>query len=219
MRSLLVVSAGLSQPSSSRRLADMLAEATRAKISARGEGTQIDVIEIRDLAFELATAMTDRTASTPELARAQECIAQADGLIAVTPVFQGSYSGLFKMFFDTLKPHALDDLPTIIAATAGSSRHSLILDYALRPLFNQLHANIVPTGVFQAAEDLGTPEGERIVTRIERSAIQLADQMVAPRDRVSGIAGELEGLGGRSTVRLAKENFIPLGKLLNGYGD
>lgn len=219
MRSLLVISAGLSQPSSSRRLADMLAEATRAKISARGEGTQIDVIEIRDLAFELATAMTDRTASTPELARAQECIAQADGLIAVTPVFQGSYSGLFKMFFDTLKPHALDDLPTIIAATAGSSRHSLILDYALRPLFNQLHANIVPTGVFQAAEDLGTPEGERIVTRIERSAIQLADQMVAPRDRVSGIDGELEGLGGHSTVRLAKENFIPLGKLLNGYGD
>lgn len=219
MRSLLVISAGLSQPSSSRRLADMLAEATRAKISARGEGTQIDVIEIRDLAFELATAMTDRTASTPELARAQECIAQADGLIAVTPVFQGSYSGLFKMFFDTLKPHALDDLPTIIAATAGSSRHSLILDYALRPLFNQLHANIVPTGVFQAAEDLGTPEGERIVTRIERSAIQLADQMVAPRDRVSGIAGEPEGLGGHSTVRLAKENFIPLGKLLNGYGD
>ena len=219
MRSLLVISAGLSQPSSSRRLADMLAEATRAKIAARGEGIQIDVIEIRDLAFELATAMTDRTASTPELTRAQEHVAQADGLIAVTPVFQGSYSGLFKMFFDTLAPHALDNLPTIIAATAGSSRHSLILDYALRPLFNQLHANIVPTGVFQAAEDLGTPEGERIVTRIERSAIQLADQMVAPRDRVSEIAGELEGLGGRSTVRLAKENFIPLGKLLNGYGD
>ncbi|TKW73482.1 MAG: oxidoreductase [Staphylococcus hominis] len=194
MRSLLVVSAGLSQPSSSRRLADMLAEATRAKISARGEGAEIDVIEVRDLAFE------------------------ADGLIAVTPVFQGSYSGLFKMFFDTLEPHALDNLPTIIAATAGSSRHALILDYALRPLFNQLHANVVPTGVFQATEDLGTPEGERIAARIERSAIQLADQIVAPQDRVPGIAGDLTGLGGRSTVRLAKENFIPLDKLLNGYG-
>ena len=68
MRSLLVVSAGLSQPSSSRRLADMLAEATRAKISARGEGAEIDVIEVRDLAFELATAMTDQTAQTPLLA-------------------------------------------------------------------------------------------------------------------------------------------------------
>ena len=218
MRSLLVITAGLSQPSSSRRLADMLAEATRAKISARGEGAQIDVIEVRDLAFELATAMTDQTAQTPLLARAKQQVADADGLIAVTPVFQGSYSGLFKMFFDTLEPHALDNLPTIIAATAGSSRHSLILDYALRPLFNQLHANIVPTGVFQAAEDLGTPEGERIASRIERSAIQLADQIVAPRDRVAGIAGDLTGLGGRSTARLAKENFIPLDKLLNGYG-
>lgn len=218
MRSLLVISAGLSQPSSSRRLADMLAEATRAKIAARGEGAEIDVIEVRDLAFELATAMTDQTAPTPLLARAKQQVADADGLIAVTPVFQGSYSGLFKMFFDTLEPHALDNLPTIIAATAGSSRHSLILDYALRPLFNQLHANIVPTGVFQAAEDLGTPEGERIASRIERSAIQLADQIVAPRDRVSGIAGDLNGLGGRSTIQLAKENFIPLDKLLNGYG-
>ena len=218
MRSLLVISAGLSQPSSSRRLADMLAEATRAKIAARGEGAEIDVIEVRDLAFELATAMTDQTAPTPLLARAKQQVADADGLITVTPVFQGSYSGLFKMFFDTLEPHALDNLPTIIAATAGSSRHSLILDYALRPLFNQLHANIVPTGVFQAAEDLGTPEGERIASRIERSAIQLADQIVAPRDRVSGIAGDLNGLGGRSTIQLAKENFIPLDKLLNGYG-
>ena len=152
------------------------------------------------------------------MARAKQQVADADGLIAVTPVFQGSYSGLFKMFFDTLEPHGLDNLPTIIAATAGSSRHALILDYALRPLFNQLHANIVPTGVFQAAEDLGTPEGERIASRIERSAIQLADQIVTPRDRVPGIAGDLTGLGGRSTVRLAKENFIPLDKLLNGYG-
>ncbi|WP_297551893.1 FMN reductase [uncultured Corynebacterium sp.] len=218
MRSLLVISAGLSQPSSSRRLADMLAEATRAKISARGEGVHIDVIEVRDLAFELATAMTDQTAHTPLLARAKQQVADADGLIAVTPVFQGSYSGLFKMFFDTLQPHALDNLPTIIAATAGSSRHALILDYALRPLFNLLHANIVPTGVFQAAEDLGTPEGERIAARIERSAIQLADQIVAPLDRVPGIAGDPTGLGGRSTIRLAKENFIPLDKLLNGYG-
>ena len=218
MRSLLVISAGLSQPSSSRRLADMLAEATRAKISARGEGVHIDVIEVRDLAFELATAMTDQTAQTPLLSRAKQQVADADGLIAVTPVFQGSYSGLFKMFFDTLQPHALDNLPTIIAATAGSSRHALILDYALRPLFNLLHANIVPTGVFQAAEDLGTPEGERIAARIERSAIQLADQIVTPRDRVPGIAGDPTGLGGRSTIRLAKENFIPLDKLLNGYG-
>ncbi|WP_293821111.1 FMN reductase [uncultured Corynebacterium sp.] len=218
MRSLLVISAGLSQPSSSRRLADMLAEATRAKISARGEGAQIDVIEIRDLAYELATAMTNRTAPTPLLTQAKQRVAEADGLVAVTPVFQGSYSGLFKMFFDTLEPHALDGLPTIIAATAGSSRHALILDYALRPLFNQLHASVVPTGVFQAAEDLGTPEGERFTARIERSAIQLADQMVTPRDRVAGIAGDFSGRGGRSTIRLSKENFIPLEKLLDGYG-
>ncbi|WKE57868.1 FMN reductase [Corynebacterium tuberculostearicum] len=217
MRSLLVISAGLSQPSSSRKLADRLAEATRAKTCARGEGTQVNVIEIRDLAGELATAMTDWSAQTPLLAKAKHLVAHADGLIAVTPVFQGSYSGLFKMFFDTLEPGALDGLPTIIAATAGSSRHSLILDYALRPLFNYLHASVVPTGVFQAAEDFGTPEGDRIAARIERSANQLADQIVAPRDRVTGIAEDFSNQGGRPATALSKDSFIPLEKLLNGY--
>lgn len=195
MRSLVVVTAGLSSPSSTRALGDALSAATASHVTARGEGVDVTVLELRELAAELAEAMTNWGTPTPALEAAQNAVARADGLIAVSPVFQGSYSGLFKMFFDTLQPHALNGLPTLIAATGGSSRHALVLDYALRPLLNYLHATVVPTGVFQATEDFGTAEGARNEQRIERAAGELADLMVRPLDRVSGLAGPLDSTG------------------------
>ena len=193
---LVVVSAGLSVPSSTRLLADQIAEATSAQVSARGESAEVDFIELREVAGELATFMVTGGIPTPRLTELRERVSAADGLIAVTPVFNASFSGLFKMFFDTLQPHALNGLPTLIAATGGSSRHALVLDYALRPLLNYLHATVVPTGVFQATEDFGTAEGARNEQRIERAADELADLMVRPLDRVSGLAGPLDTTGG-----------------------
>ena len=77
--------------------------------------------------------------------------------MVVTPVFAASYSGLFKMFFDVLEPGPLAGTPVLLAATAGTARHSLVLDHALRPLFSHLRAVVVPTGVFAASEDFGAP--------------------------------------------------------------
>ena len=107
-------------------------------------------------------------------------MANADAVIAVTPVFSASYSGLFKTFFDILEPNTLDGMPVLVAATAGSARHSLVLDHALRPLFGYLHAVVVPTGVFAASEDWGTNgvAGE-LRTRVDRAAKELADLVAA----------------------------------------
>lgn len=215
MRSLVLVTAGLSTPSTTRQLGDALVDATTAHISARGEGVDVTVIELRDLAAELADAMTNWTAATPQLDAAKRALSTADGLIAVTPVFQGSYSGLFKIFFDTLEPNALDELPTMIAATGGSSRHALVLDYALRPLLSYLHAVVVPTGIFQATEDFGTVEGERTRQRITRAARQLADGMVTPTDRVAGMNGADEQP--RRTGLDVEEDFVPFNQLLHGH--
>ena len=192
MRSLVVVTAGLSSPSTTRALADALSAATSSQVTARGEGVDVTVVEVRELAGELADSMTNWGSPTPHLEAAQSAVMQADGLIAVSPVFQGSYSGLFKMFFDTFQPRALNGLPTLIAATGGSSRHALVLDYALRPLLNYLHATVVPTGVFHATEDYGATEGARNEQRIERAARELADLMVRPLDRVAGLAGAMD---------------------------
>ena len=166
MTRIAVVSAGLSVPSSTRLLADRL---TDAALEALGEA-EVDVIELRPLAHALADHLLTGFPSG-DLAEAIETIRAADGLIVVTPVFAASYSGLFKQFFDVLEPEMLDGKPVLVAATAGTARHSLVLEYALRPLFAYLHAVVVPTGVFAATDDFG---GSGLETRIERAAGELA---------------------------------------------
>ncbi|MFI1027473.1 FMN reductase [Streptomyces sp. NPDC020951] len=165
---LVVVSAGLSVPSSTRLLADRLAAATAGRTSA-----EVEVVELRDLAVEIAHNFTSGFPGR-KLAAALEAVTAADGLIVVTPVFSASYSGLFKSFFDVLDPDALAGKPVLIAATGGSARHSLVLEHALRPLFSYLRAVVVPTAVYAASEDWGA---EGLPERIERAAGELAAQM------------------------------------------
>jgi FMN reductase len=89
----------------------------------------------------------------------------------VTPIFNASYSGLFKMFFDVLDAGSLVGKPVLVAATGGTARHSLALEHALRPLFAYLRSIVVPTGVFAASEDWSSAE---LSGRIDRGAAELA---------------------------------------------
>ena len=174
-RRLVVVSAGLGQPSSSRLLADRLAASTRRVLEARGEDVVVDVVELRDLAHDLANAVLTGFPAG-DLRGAVERVARADGVVAVTPTFNASYSGLFKSFFDVLEPGALTGKPVLLGATGGTARHSLVLDHALRPLFAYLQSLIVPTGVYAASEDWasGGTAGNALGDRIDRAAGQLA---------------------------------------------
>jgi FMN reductase len=178
-RRLAVVSAGLSQPSSTRLLADRLAAATATQLQTRGHDVQVDTIELRDHAH----AVTDHLITgfpSAELRDAVQAVTGADGLIAVTPVFTASYSGLFKMFFDVLDADALAGKAVLVAATGGTERHSLVLDHALRPMFGYLHSMVVPTGVYAASSDWGPAQsdpagGSRLAQRIERAGGELAE--------------------------------------------
>jgi FMN reductase len=174
MSRLVVVTAGLSNPSSTRILADQLIAATVAGLRTGGAGVDVEVIELRDLAH----AITDNLLTgfpSGALADAVASVANADAVIAVTPVFSASYSGLFKSFFDVLDRDALAGKPVLLAATAGTARHSLVLEYALRPLFSYLHAVPVPTAVFAAAEDFGS---RGLSDRVDRAAGELADAVL-----------------------------------------
>lgn len=181
-RRIVVVSAGLSVPSSTRLLADMLADAAERAVEARGVEVEVRHVELRGLAH----ALTDNLLTgfpSQELAAAIEAVRRADGVIAVTPVFSASYSGLFKTFFDVLEPGTLDAKPVLVAATAGTARHSLVLDHALRPLFAYLHAIVVPTGVFAATDDFaatGAGGGGELHKRVERAAGELAALVAGP---------------------------------------
>ncbi|MEU6998085.1 FMN reductase [Nonomuraea sp. NPDC046570] len=174
-RKLVAVSAGLSRPSSTRLLADRLAESARRRLAAEGP-VEVRVVELRDLAGDIANAMVTGFPGGA-LREAIEAVTGADGLIAVTPIFTASYSGLFKSFFDVIDNTALAGRPVLIGATGGTARHSLALDHALRPMFGYLRAIVVPTGVYAASEDWGsggdaTTEG--LSARIDQAAGELA---------------------------------------------
>ncbi|MFD4612221.1 NAD(P)H-dependent oxidoreductase [Streptomyces sp. NPDC058440] len=84
---------------------------------------------------------------SPRLQSAFDSVAEADGPIAVTPIFSATFSGLFKLFFDCLDDTALAEKPVLIAATGGTGRHSLVPEHALRPVFTYLHSVVMPTAV------------------------------------------------------------------------
>jgi FMN reductase len=186
-RTLAVISAGLSQPSSTRLLADRLAAAT--ELAVREEGAEPDVhqVELRDYAHDLMNNLLTHVPSKA-LDTMIRAVLRADGLVVVTPIFNASYSGLLKVFFDVLEADSLAGKPVLIAATGGTARHSLALDHALRPLLAYLQAVVVPTGVFAASEDWGTGEGGAglaLAARVDQAAHELAALM---RDRTPDVA-------------------------------
>ncbi|SEN09133.1 FMN reductase [Actinacidiphila rubida] len=170
-KTLVAVAAGLSRPSSTRLLADRLAGAVQQHTG--DPDTRVQVIELRELANEIAQNMVTGFPG-PRLRDAVEAVTSADGLIAVTPVFTGSYSGLFKSFFDIVDKDALAGTPVLIAATGGTARHSLVLEHAMRPLFSYLRSVVVPTAVYAASEDWGTGGDDALAGRVDRAARELA---------------------------------------------
>lgn len=175
-RRIAVVSAGLSNPSSTRMLADRLAAATMTALGEREIDATFDTFELRDVAHDITNNLLTGFAP-PALESMINTVVSADALIVVTPIFSTSYSGLFKSFIDVLDPDALTGKPVLIGANAGTARHSLAIDYAIRPLFTYLHADPVPTGVFAASADWGAQADDvkPLAARIERGARELAE--------------------------------------------
>ncbi|WP_353648087.1 CE1759 family FMN reductase [Nakamurella sp. A5-74] len=191
---IVVVEAGLGTPSSTRLLADRLTAATAEMLA--GQDLEFSTIALRELAHPLADNLLTGFPSGP-LVPAIEAVAAADALIVVTPVFAASYSGLFKMFFDVLEPGALRGTPVLLAATAGTARHSLVLEHAVRPLLSYLGALTVPTAVFAATEDWGAAGVGALDERIARAATDLSGLL---------LAGSTRGAGPDAEAAVVKEN-------------
>lgn len=176
MKRIVVISAGLRSPSSTRILADQLgaaaATAMRTQASDPALAVEVEVIELRDLAHQIADALLAGFAAG-DLREAIETVTAADGLVVVSPTFSASYSGLFKAFFDVIEPERLTGLPVLLGATGGSERHSLVTEQALRPLFIYLKTVPVPTAVYAATSDFG-PGAPALAARVERAAKELA---------------------------------------------
>jgi FMN reductase len=182
-RTIAVVTAGLSVPSSTRLLADRLVAATTAALARRGEQATVEIVELREHARDLADNLVTGFPNA-SLRAAIGTVTGADAVIAVTPIFAASYSGLFKTFVDVLDKDALAGTPVLIGATAGTPRHSLALEHALRPLFAYLRSIVVPTAVFAASDDWAGGDGMTgaLSERVGRAADELA-ALVASRPK------------------------------------
>jgi FMN reductase len=166
---LVVVSAGTSDPSSTRLLADRTAQRAAALAAQNGNEVTVSVIELREIAADISTALVSQLI-TPRLQQAVTALGEADGIIAAAPVYKAGPSGLFTSFFHVLDNDLLIAKPVVLAATAGTARHALVADDQMRPMFAYLRAMTVPTSLFAAPEDWSDPA---LNTRIDRAAREL----------------------------------------------
>ena len=176
------VSAGTSDPSSTRLLADRTADRVKLLADRRGHAVTVSVIELREIAADITTALVSQLV-TPKLRQAITALGEADGIIAATPVYKAGPSGLFTSFFGVLDNDLLIGRPVVLAATAGTARHALVADDQMRPMFAYLRAMTAPTSLFAAPEDWSDPA---LNTRIDRAARELVLLME------SGFAGQIK---------------------------
>ncbi|MFI5615381.1 CE1759 family FMN reductase [Amycolatopsis sp. NPDC051903] len=172
-RNLVVLSAGLSWPSSTRLLADQLAAAA---VRALAEPPRIEEFAVGDYATDVANTLATGVPGG-ELRTVLDQLAAADGVIAVTPLLQSSPGGLFKWFFDAVDTDAVAGKPVLIGAIDGAPRHARALERGIRPMFSDLGAEVVPTAVYVASEDRGC-----------------AGESSAPADLVERAVGEFAAL-------------------------
>lgn len=171
---LVVVSAGTSQPSTSRMLGDRLAQRTIDTLRQQGVTATVRVVELAPLAVDIARASV--SGQTAPLQEVLHDVASADGLVAVTPIFKAGPTGLFKSFLDVFDNDLIVAKPVVLAATAGSPRHALVVDGEIRSVFAYLRALSLPTSVFAAPDDWAT---RALGERIDRAAAELGAAIVS----------------------------------------
>lgn len=160
---LVAVSGGLQQSSKSTVLAKHL-----LSLVAKAVPCDVRLISIGQRVPQLAGTIF-RTQLPSLLEQELAAVEQADILIVATPVFRGSYTGMFKHFFDFIKQDALVDKPILLAATGGSERHALMIDHQLRPLFSFFQARTLPLGVYATDTDFadGCLRNEALLERAQ----------------------------------------------------
>lgn len=173
--SIVVVTAGLGEPSTTALLGENLSEATDRALAAAGVEASFTQISLRSLATDITNHYLTGF-PMGKLATALDQVREADALIVVSPVFMASYSGLFKSFWDLVEDGSLAGKPVLIAATGGTARHSLMLETAMRPLFSYLKATVAPSGVFAATDDFGSDTN--LAPRVAKAATEFAQLLL-----------------------------------------
>jgi FMN reductase len=165
-----------SRPSRTRNLVEAIANA-----AARPSGATVSLFDLQEIHPSLGSTLDPRSAPA-DLAQLIARISAADALVVGTPIYKGTFTGLFKHLFDLIEPKALKGKPIVLSATGGSERHALAIDHGLRPLFAFFSADIIASGVYAAEADFVDyqPHSPGLLKGIERAAEEL-DWRLQPR--------------------------------------
>jgi FMN reductase len=169
---VVVISGGVSSPSSTRLLADRLAAQVHQAFTTDGHAVRTSAIDLTPLAADVTTALVGGLTS-PALQGAFDTLAGADVVVAGAPIYKAGISGLFKSFLDVMDNDLLVGKTVLLTATAGSSRHALVVDDHLRPLFAFMRAVTTPTSLFAAPDDWADPSLGRRLRRAAREAVAM----------------------------------------------
>jgi FMN reductase len=158
----------LSRPSKTRALVDLVTAKAAASL-----GATTATYDLTDLQPALGKAQTLDDLSGPPRAMMTQVLS-ADLLVVGSPVYKGSYTGLFKHLFDLIDPAALAGKPVLLTATGGGEKHALVIEHQLRPLFGFFEAATFPTGIYASGADFsdGVPASPALLTRIDRAISQ-----------------------------------------------
>jgi FMN reductase len=177
------VSGNVTAPSRTRALLDRIIDGLGKRIPV-----DYEVIDISETG-PLVGAALSRANLTPALEATVASIESADLIVAASPVYKGSYTGLFKHLFDFVGYEALLGTPVILAATGGSERHSLAIDHQLRTLFAFFRTYTIPTGIYATEADFDgyTVTSDAIVQRIDAALDETLRFFSPKRGAESGI--------------------------------
>jgi FMN reductase len=173
---VVVFSGNTHRPSKSRILAHHLGEALRERAQVT-----LSFLDLVDAGRGLGAAFS-RKELTPEALEVVDAIEQADALIVTTPVYNGSYAGLFKHVFDLIDPLKLADRPVLIGAAGGGHRHALVVEHQLRPLFGFFSALTVPSAVYASDSDFSDGNlSDPVLLGRAAQAVEQLDALLASR--------------------------------------
>lgn len=180
MTSLSIVGfAGSSSlPSRTRSLVETIVSRAADRV-----GANTTIYDLVDIHPSLGATLDPRQAPS-DLLQLIDTITHADALVVGSPVYKGTYTGLFKHLFDLIDPKALKDKPVVLTATGGSERHALVVDHGLRPLFAFFSADILSTGIYATEPDFigHIPASDNLKARIERVVDELSWRLAAARN-------------------------------------
>lgn len=168
---IVSINGSYSQPSKTAALIDQIVLEINKNTDA-----QHHAIEISALDSSFGSAMS-RDELSSEVISELKAVESADFIIAASPVFRGSYTGLFKHFIDMVDQYALANKPVMLAATGGSDMHALMIEFALRPLFGILQAQTVPVSIYANSGDF---DGQTILNPGVFSRIEMAVKDIIP---------------------------------------